>query len=183
MEAIVVRYGLLAILLGAGAEGEPFALAGGVLAHQRLLPWWKAVAAAVAGAWLVDQFWFHLARHLRDSRLVRSAAGRPAFSRAVALLERHPVSFVLLFRFAYGIRAVAPIAIGTSRIPQQLFVPLNLCAGAAWGMLFTAVGYLAGAPIERLFARFGPALAIVMLAASLLPFVVAARRSDGGRRS
>ncbi len=176
MEAVIIRYGVVAILLGAGIEGEPFALAGGILAHRRLMPWWEAVAAAVTGSCLVDQLWFHLARFLRSSRPVASVAGRPAFARAMATLERHPIWFVLLFRFAYGLRAVAPVAIGVSRVPERLFVPLNLLAAAGWGLLFTAVGYLLGPTVENLSRRFGPELAFGAVAVSLGALALTLRR-------
>ena len=167
MEAFIIRYGAVAIVLGAGIEGEPFALAGGLLAHRRLISWWDAAGAAAVGSCLVDQLWFHLARFLRSSRPVASVARRPAFARAMATLERHPVWFVLLFRFAYGLRAVAPVAIGVSQVPERVFVPLNLIAAAWWGLMFTTGGYLLGPAVEILSQRFGRELAVGAVAVSL----------------
>jgi membrane protein DedA with SNARE-associated domain len=48
------------------------------------------------------------------------------------LIERYPVLFVLLFRFAYGLRVVAPLAIGASRLPARLFIPLSMVAAIMW---------------------------------------------------
>jgi membrane protein DedA with SNARE-associated domain len=176
MEMLIIRYGVVAILLGAGIEGEPFALAGGVLVHSGWMPWWEATGAAILGSCLVDQLWFHLARHFRSSRPVTRIARRPAFARTIILLEQHPAWFVLLFRFAYGLRAVAPVAIGMSRISKRLFVPLNFTAAVVWGSLFTAFGFALGPVAERLAQRFGTELAVGVAAVSLGVLAFALRR-------
>jgi membrane protein DedA with SNARE-associated domain len=180
LEELVLRYGVIAIFLGAGIEGEPFAIAGGVLAHRHWLPIPEALAASILGALAVDQFWFHLSRYFRKNRMVQSVMKRPAFSRSLELIERYPVRFVLLFRFAYGLRAVAPVAIGTSRVPVRLFVPLNILTAIVWGTLFTAAGYLIGPAFERAEARYGTTIAIATMALSAAAILFALRR--GNRR-
>lgn len=178
MEELVLRYGVIAIFLGAGIEGEPFALAGGVLAHRHWLPPWAAVAAAVGGAIAIDQFWFHVSRHFQRSRLVGHVVQRPSFARALALIERYPIRFVLLFRFAYGLRAVAPVAIGASRVPTRLFVPLNIASGIIWGLAFTAAGYLIGPAFEAAEARYGTGIAIATVFVSAGAILFALRRGE-----
>jgi len=179
LEALVLRYGVVAIFLGAGIEGEPFALASGVLAHRHWLPTWLAIGAAICGAVAIDQFWFHLSRHFQRSRLVRRVVQRPSFARALALIERYPVRFVLLFRFAYGLRAVAPVAIGASRVPTRLFVPLNIAAAIVWGLAFTGAGYLIGPAFEAAEAHYGPTIAITMICVSGAAIVFALHRGKG----
>ena len=49
IEALIARYGLAAIFLGAGIEGETSVVAGGVLAHRHLLPLWGVWLAAASG--------------------------------------------------------------------------------------------------------------------------------------
>ena len=176
MEPLVLRYGVIAILLGSGIEGEPFAIAGGILAHRKWLPIETALLAAIAGSWLIDQFWFHLSRHFRESRMVQSIARRPAFERALTLIDRRPVWFILLFRFAYGLRAIAPVAIGASRVSARLFIPLNIVAAIVWGSLFTGAGYLAGPGFEAAEARYGSAITVGTIALSVAVFVIAFRR-------
>ena len=176
MEALIRHYGVIAIVLGSGIEGEPFAIAGGILAHRHSLPIWLAALASVGGSCLIDQLWFHLSRHYRESRIVRRVAERPAFARSLLLIERHPVWFVLLFRFAYGLRAVAPVAIGASQLSARLFVPLNVVAAIVWGCLFTAAGYLIGPAFEAAEARYGTGIAIGTIGLSVLVLVLALRR-------
>ena len=176
MEQLVVRYGVFAIFLGAGIEGEPFAIAGGVLAQRGWMHAWFAVAAAIGGAIAVDQFWFHLSRYFRDNRLVRRVMDRPAFARSLELIERYPVRFAFLFRFAYGLRAVAPVAIGTSRVSERLFVPLDIVAAIVWGAAFTGAGYLIGPAFERAEAHYGTTIGIVAVCLSATAIAVALRR-------
>ena len=170
-----MRYGVFAVFLGAGIEGEPFALAGGVLAHHHWLSLYAAVLAAICGSCFVDQFWFFLSRRSRQTRLVRRVAQRPAFARSLVIIERHPVWFVLLFRFAYGLRAVAPAAIGASRLPIRLFVPLNVVAAICWGSLFTVLGYLIGPKLEAAEARYGSGIAIATICLSAVVLALALR--------
>lgn len=176
METLVLRYGVIVLFLGAGIEGEPFALAGGVLAHRHWLPIPEALAAAILGALAVDQFWFHLSRYFRDNRMVRSVMQRPAFARSLDWIERYPIWFVLLFRFAYGLRAVAPVAIGTSRVSERVFVPLNILASIVWGVVFTAAGYMIGPAFERAEARYGSTIAITTICISAAAIAFALRR-------
>lgn len=107
---------------------------------------------------------------------MQRVAQRPAFARSLALIERHPVWFVLLFRFAYGLRAVAPVAIGASRLSSGVFVPLNVVAAIAWGSLFTALGYWIGPQFEAAEARYGTGIALATVGLSVLVLVLALRR-------
>ncbi|WP_156842757.1 DedA family protein [Novosphingobium aquimarinum] len=157
IELLFVRYGVIAILLGAGLEGEATVVAGGILAHRHLIPLWEAVAAASAGSFIIDQAWFFLGRHCQHYAWVQKAMRRPTFERATALLERHPRAFIFGFRFAYGLRMISPIAIGASHVPVRTFVPLNACAALLWGTAFTLIGYVFGQAFSGLFREIGHA--------------------------
>ena len=153
IEAIVAKYGLAALFAGAALEGEAAVVAGGVLAHQQYFPLWAAMIAAATGSFCADQAWFFAGRRMRDHRWVAAARARPAFARALAMLERHPVGFIFAFRFLYGLRTVSPIAIGTTRVPARTFVLVNAVSAVVWGVVFTTIGYLFGRAFERLVGR------------------------------
>jgi membrane protein DedA with SNARE-associated domain len=179
LEALIARYGLLAIFLGSGIEGEPFALAGGVLAHRHWLSLHAVMLAAIAGSCAIDQMWFHLSRNLRHAGLVQRIAARPAFRRSLALIERNPARFVLLFRFAYGLRAITAVAVGMSGMSTRLFIVLNIAAAIVWGILFTALGYGAGPVLEAAQARYGLGLTALSVGVSGLVLVLLLRRERG----
>jgi membrane protein DedA with SNARE-associated domain len=148
LEALVARYGLLAILAGAGVEGEAVVITGGVLAQRGLLPIWGVAIAAAVGSCIVDQLWFWLARRARNQRWVRKAKTKPTFARALRWLEHHPIAMILSFRFVYGLRTVSPVAIGTSAVPSRTFVPLNIVSAAIWGPAIAWAGYAFGSALD-----------------------------------
>lgn len=156
LAALVARYGLGALFVGAGLEGEAVVVAGGLLAHQGLFPLAGACVAAACGSFAADQAWFAVGRRFRNHRWVEKARGKAAFAKALAALERHPVGFIFAFRFIYGFRTVSPIAIGTSEVRARLFLLINAGAAIVWGITFSLVGYLFGNAFERLVGRLRP---------------------------
>ena len=166
LHAIITRYGLPAVFLGSGVEGEPFVLAGGLLAHRAIVPLWLAILAAALGAFAIDLFWFTLGRRNRAHRWVLAATRRPGFARSLALIERHSILAIILFRFAYGLRAVAPVAVGTSRISAVRFITLDGIASAGWAAAFTLIGFWFGTtfdPWVGQLAIFGVLLGVSLL--------------------
>ncbi len=155
IEALVARYGLAAIFLGAGLEGETAVVTGGVLAHRGLVPLADVVVAAILGSFVADQGFFLFGRHFREHRFVRRIRGKPAFARALEWMERYPRGFIFCYRFVYGIRTVSPVAIGTSRIGTPTFVAVNALAATVWGSLFTGIGNVFGQGLETLVGRIG----------------------------
>ncbi|WP_176499254.1 DedA family protein [Sphingomonas sp. HMP9] len=183
IETLIAQYGLAAIFLGAGIEGETAVVTGGVLAHQQLLPLWGSAAAAVAGSFVADQLFFLAGRRYRDTARVRRIAAKPAFAKALDALERHPTVFILGFRFLYGLRTISPIAIGTSHVPARTFMILNAVSAAAWGVIFTGIGYLFGDTLLDAVHSIMPKhkLAGVAILAIVVAVVMAAIRYWRGR--
>jgi membrane protein DedA with SNARE-associated domain len=179
---VLARYGLLAVLVGAGLEGEAVVIAGGVLAQRGLIPVLPAALCAAVGSFAIDQLWFHAGRSLRDRSWVKRFTHRPLWGRATKALERHQTGFILSFRFIYGMRTISPVAIGTSQVGTKKFLLLNLVAAAVWGPLFTLLGYELGHAALPLIEKFGPltfgiAVALAM-AALLASWAVSRMRRD-----
>jgi membrane protein DedA with SNARE-associated domain len=180
--ALLARYGLLGIFLGAGVEGEAVVITGGILAHRGLWPLWAAMVASACGSCIVDQLWFLLGRYCRRYRWVQRIAAKSAFAKALGFLERHPTAFIFGFRFVYGMRTVSPIAIGTTTVPAARFMVLNAVAAAIWGPLFTYIGYEFGKAIDPLLHHIQKdalwALAAVALVAIVAGSVIAWLRRE-----
>lgn len=156
IEALVAQYGLIALFVGSGIEGEAVVVAGGLVAHRGLVPLGGAMIAASMGSFIADQIWFQIGRRFRDARSVTRAREKAAFARAIEALERHPVGFIFAFRFIYGLRTISPIAIGTSNVEARTYLLVNAIAAVLWGCAFTLAGYVFGNSFERLFGRFKP---------------------------
>ncbi len=153
IETFVADYGLLAVVLGAGLEGETAVVIGGLMAHQGLLSLPLVMGAAAVGSFASDQTFFTVGRRFRGSGWVRRLTARSAFARALTTLERHPKAFILGFRFLYGLRTISPVAVGTSHIPTATFVPLNALAATLWGVIFATIGYVFGEGFAELVGR------------------------------
>jgi membrane protein DedA with SNARE-associated domain len=153
IEAIVEQYGLAAVFAGAALEGEAAVIAGGLLAHQDMFPLAGAMAAAAAGSFTADQAYFYAGRRFRDHRWVAAARERPAFAKAMAALERHPIGFIFVFRFLYGLRTISPIAIGTAGIRPRLYAAVNAVSAILWAITFTTIGFLFGDTFEAAVGR------------------------------
>ncbi|USU10516.1 DedA family protein [Sphingomonadaceae bacterium OTU29MARTA1] len=156
IEALIAQYGLAAVFLGAGIEGETMVLAGGLFAHEGLLSLPGTMIAAAAGSFVADQAFFAAGRRFREHRWVKRAQGKPAFAKALQTLERHPIGFIFAFRFLYGLRTVSPIAIGTSHVPTRTFLCINAASAAVWATLFTGLGYVFGTGVAELLGRYRP---------------------------
>ena len=166
IEAIVARFGVVAIALGAGLEGETAVVTGGILAHQGLVAWPAAVLAAAIGSFIADQIFFTIGRRARDGRWVGKLRKRRVYARVMGMMERYPVGFIFAFRFLYGFRTISPVAIGTTRVSARLFVLVNGVSAIVWGVVFTGVGYLFGHGFEKAIERLLPDRhAILILAA------------------
>lgn len=156
IETLVAQYGLVAVFLGAGIEGETAAVVGGVIAQEGLVSLPGAMIAAATGSFVADQLFFALGRRFRDHPRVRRMAEKPAFARALDTFEAHPVGFIFAFRFLYGLRTVSPIAIGTTQVAARTFLAVNAAAAALWGALFVTIGFVFGEGFERLLHRLRP---------------------------
>ncbi|MDQ2764334.1 MAG: DedA family protein [Pseudomonadota bacterium] len=153
IELLITRYGLAAVFLGAGIEGETMVVTGGLLAHGGLMPVTGVAIAAAAGSFVADQLFFAAGRRFRDHPRVRKIEAKPAFATALGLFERHPTAFVFGFRFLYGLRTVSPMAIGTTSIRTSTFAALNAAAAVVWAIVFTAIGFVFADGIEQVFGK------------------------------
>ena len=185
--AIIARYGLPALFLGAGLEGETVVVAGGLLAHRGLVSLPGAMAVTSAGSFVADQLFFLIGRRLTDWRLTRRLKRNPLFARALGLLERYPIGFIFAFRFIYGFRTISPFAIGTSQVSERLFLVVNAVAAVVWGCTFTLVGYAFGHEVEQILGRYEPsgrtiAIGVAVLVVLGLAFHLGRRWWAGRRR-
>lgn len=182
LEPLIAQYGLLALFLGAGIEGETVVLLGGAFAHRGSFSPVAAVAAAATGSFIADQLFFLIGRRFREHRWVVKVRQRPVYARAAKIFDKHPVAFVFGFRFVYGMRTVSPIAIGTTTLPAARFALLNAMAALLWATVFITLGYSFGAGLEAMLGRihnvghFALIAAGAALAVGLIAWAVHRRR-------
>jgi len=150
---LIAQFGYAAILIGTFLEGETILILAGFAAHQELLRLDLTILCAFLGSASGDQLWFVLSRWQGRRYLETRPQLAARIAPATRWLERYPTLFILGFRFVYGVRNVAPVAIGLSNIPARRFVLLNLCAAALWAVLFGMAGYMFGEAVESLLGQ------------------------------
>jgi membrane protein DedA with SNARE-associated domain len=147
---LVERYGLIAVFAGCIAEGESIALLAGFFAHQHLFATWAAFGATFLGAFVGDVFFFLAGRRLSERPFVEKIKHRPGFSHALRLANTYPKSFVILNRYAYGMRLVGAVATGFTNLNWTTFIALNAVSSLIWSALFFGVGYVFGLGAEQI---------------------------------
>lgn len=178
LETFIATYGPLVVLLGSAVEGETTAIMGGFLAHQGVIDGRLVFLAAFAGALLADQALFFVGRRFADHPFVMRLRKRPLFAKALAEVEARPNSFILAFRFLYGVRTAGPIAVGVSAVSLRRFATLNVLAAFIWASVTTGIGYAFGRTIEVTLGNFRAiehkliaALAVGVVAYALVSFI------------
>jgi membrane protein DedA with SNARE-associated domain len=173
LEALIVRWGYLAVVAGTFLEGETILVAAGALAHRGYLCLPLVMLCAFVGSVAGDQLWFQLGHRYGQPFLDR----RPEWKRRAGAVQRHLLRFgdffVLGFRFVVGIRTVTPALLGASGFSRLRFAWLNAIGGAVWSVAIGGAGYALGAALARLLARaaraeelLGIALGVGLVAAS-----------------
>ncbi len=152
-ETILANYGLLAVIVLTFFEGETVVIVGAFLAHQGYFNPYLLCLCAFLGTFAGDQLWFYLGRHHSDFKIVRKIRSYQSFARVLGMVERHPIKFILSFRFVYGVRNIAPVALGLSNVPASKYLLFNFIAALVWASSFTLIGYLFGEAAERFLGQ------------------------------
>lgn len=152
-ETILANYGLLAVIVLTFFEGETVVIVGAFLAHQGYFDPYLLCLCAFLGTFAGDQLWFYIGRHHSNFKIVQKVRSYSSFARVLGMVERHPIKFILSFRFIYGIRNIAPVALGLSNVPASKYLLFNFIAAVIWAISFTLIGYLFGEAAEHFLGQ------------------------------
>ncbi|WP_245593506.1 DedA family protein [Azospirillum halopraeferens] len=125
-------------------EGETFVIFGGWAASMGILDLNLLILSVWLGSFMGDQCWFWMGRKWGVKALDRFPAANKRAATVHVWLERYGVGFILSFRFLYGIRNIASVALGTSKISWRKFMFWNFIAAGMWAVTFAGAGYLFG---------------------------------------
>lgn len=148
MEHLIAVYGYVVITVGTFFEGETILLIGAFLAHQKYLNIRMVILAAFAGSFAGDQLYYFIGRSGKGSISKRFIKFQDRIERFQQLLNRHDILVILAFRFIYGLRTVAPFAIGMSGIPVFKFFILNFISALLWAAVVGLLGFYFGHTVE-----------------------------------
>ncbi|MFE8070898.1 DedA family protein [Marinobacteraceae bacterium S3BR75-40.1] len=154
-EALIQQFGYLAIFLGTIVEGEVVLLLGGFLAQRDFLDVYGVIALGYLGTYISESAIYHFGRsHGRAFVNRRSPAWQTRYHQFSKRLHRHRYPLILFYRFFYGMRTVAPFAIGTSGVNPLTFHCLNLVGTFMWTSLFASLGYFFGRSVTQFIEKW-----------------------------
>ncbi len=130
-------------------EGETFVIFAGLAAQKGMIDLHWLFLAAGVGSMVGDQICFFLGRCYGRKIIHHFPKVEPKMDRVLELLEKYSVSFILCYRFMYGIRNVSAITIGMSHLTWRRFFILNAIASFIWSFTFCGVGYLMGDLVDQ----------------------------------
>jgi membrane protein DedA with SNARE-associated domain len=148
IEAYIIHFGYIVILLGTFFGGEAVLVLAGFLAHRGYLDLYLVVLAALAGSVAGDQLYFFIGRIKGFAYLDTHPSWKAKSDRILKLMERHQNLVITLFRFVYGIRTITPFLIGVSGVSSFKFSVLNVVGGLTWAIALVCLGYVFGHAAE-----------------------------------
>ncbi len=150
--APATRFGYPAVATGCFVKAFSMLVAAGVPARQGYLNPFPVLVWAWFGTLLGDEAEFQLGRRYGPSLLIflpRRIRAARRLNQARSFIRRYDALFVLGFRFVYGIRVAAPLAIGMEGLAHRRFFSFNAFGSPAWCTLCLLSGYSPGCFAER----------------------------------
>ncbi|HEU4403552.1 MAG TPA: VTT domain-containing protein [Candidatus Polarisedimenticolia bacterium] len=141
IEALIVRFGLAAVFVGAAIEGDVTLILAGVTAHLGLLDLPAAAGLGALGGFASDLACYGLGRShaaaIRNSRIYRRAG--PTIERVAARLGPRQIPVA---RFVYGTRVASMLFWGMRGLPLWRFAAFDLPGCVLWAAVFCGLGYM-----------------------------------------
>jgi membrane protein DedA with SNARE-associated domain len=182
IEACIIHFGYIVILLSTFFAGEAVLVLAGFLAHRGYLTFFLVVLVAFAGSLTSDQLYFFLGRKKGLAYLDKHPSWKTKSDRVQKLIHQHQNFVILLFRFVYGIRVITPFLIGVSDVSLFKFSVLNTVGALMWAIALTSLGYVFGHAAELLLDDIKKYEFIIMGLIILAGLVVWMLHSHAGKR-
>jgi membrane protein DedA with SNARE-associated domain len=140
------------VYAGTVMEGETALLLGSLAASQGVVKLIWVIVAAFAGATTGDQISYQLFRRFGPGMVSRNETLKRRSEKARRLLKGHPVKFIIISRFFWGLRSACMLALAASDVPSRVFVPANLFACALWSVIIGSLGYVFSSWVTRIIS-------------------------------
>jgi membrane protein DedA with SNARE-associated domain len=141
LQQLLIRYGLIAVLLGSAVEGDFTLLFAGVVARLGIFAFPLAVAAGALGSLVGDTAWYSLGRfrgpRFREGRFYRRVG--PTVERLARQLGPWQL---LAARFVYGTKSASMIFWGLHGLSLRRFLLIDSVGCLLGSLVFTSLGYL-----------------------------------------
>ena len=140
MEALLLKYGLVAVFIGGAVEGDVTFILAGLVARLGLVKLPAAIVAGVVGAFTGDCFWYWLGRS-GGARIRRSKSYQRAELMADRLALRFGAWEIILARFIFGARLASSVFWGIRGLSFTRFALIDLLGCLVWATVLMTLGW------------------------------------------
>lgn len=142
LHELIQQYGYWAIATIGIFENDTMLLLGAYAAHQGYLKLPLVIACSAGAAFASDLLYFYLGRRHGQGLLQRFPAAQQKLAKPLGIAARYPVLSVFAIRYAWGLRAWLPLALGLSPMRFRVFAPLSLVGAVVWAVVVGMFGTL-----------------------------------------
>ena len=130
------------VYAGTILEGETALLLGSLAASQGYVKLVWIILAGWTGATTGDQISYQVFRRFGPGMVARNETLKRRSEKARRLLKGHPIKFIFVSRFFWGLRSASMLAMAASDVPSKVFVPANFFACGVWAIVIGSLGYV-----------------------------------------
>jgi membrane protein DedA with SNARE-associated domain len=152
-EALLERFGYLAVFVGTFLEGEAILVMAGFFAERGYLNILTVGFVGFLGAYIGHLFWFWLGRAHGMKLMDRFPRMKQHFGKSIRMFERYGAAAIIITQWIYGLRITCAVIVGISRISILKFLIYQAISCLIWTVIITALGYYFGAAIDRILGR------------------------------
>jgi membrane protein DedA with SNARE-associated domain len=152
-EALLERFGYLAVFVGSFLEGEAILVMAGFFAERGYLGVFRVGFIGFLGAYVGHLFWFWLGRVHGVRILDRFPRTKTHFGHGIRMFERYGAAAIIITQWLYGLRITCAVIVGMSRISVLKFLIYQAASCLLWAAVITAAGYYFGAAVERVLGK------------------------------
>jgi membrane protein DedA with SNARE-associated domain len=189
MEEIIVRFGLVAVYIGAAIEGDVTLVLSGVVAHLGFINLPLAMCLGAGGCFTGDTV-LYFAGRLRSEAIRHTRAYRVVGPTVERIATRVGPWQIAASRFLYGTRMATMLFWGARQLSFPRFALIDLVGCAVWAALLGTVGYAASSGAMIILGEIkrvelwllGAAAGSVIIFLAVRIACVRARQSTGGKR-
>lgn len=171
-EALLERFGYLAVFIGSFLEGEAILIIAGFFAERGHMDIFIVAVVGFLGAYAGHLFWFWLGRVHGVKLLDRFPKMKKHFGSGIRMFERYGAAAILVTQWLYGLRITCAVIVGISRISIVKFLVYEAISCAIWAVVIAGAGYYFGAAVQTLLGKYEHAekwglLVIIVIAAAV----------------
>ena len=142
-----------AAFVGFVLPGETSLLIGGVLAHEKVWPFWLflivAIIAAIAGDSVGYEVGKHIGPRIKTNRF-GSFVGEKRWNLAQHIFDKYDGWAIFFGRAQALLRALVPALAGLNKVPYKTFLKWNAAGGIVFSSVVVTLGYLFASNLDKL---------------------------------